>query len=132
MEYKSSFVKGALILSLAGIISKILGAFIGSFARIVGDEGVGLYQMAYPFYLIILAVSTAGIPLAISKLVAERYYKEDFQGIQRVFGTSMAMLLMIGAIASLTLYLGADFIASNILQDPRAALSLKAIAPAIY
>jgi stage V sporulation protein B len=132
VEYKSSFVKGALILSLAGIISKILGALYRiPFARIVGDEGVGLYQMAYPFYLIILAVSTAGIPLAISKLVAERYYKEDFQGIQRVFGTSMAMLLMIGAIASLTLYLGADFIASNILQDPRAALSLKAIAPAI-
>ena len=48
MEQKS-FFKGALILSLAGIISKVLGAVYRiPFARLVGDEGVGLYQMAYP------------------------------------------------------------------------------------
>lgn len=132
MEHKSSFVKGALILSLAGIISKLLGAIYRiPFARIVGDEGVGLYQMAYPFYTIILAVSTAGIPLAISKLIAERYYKNDLRGIKRVFGVSMVMLLMTGTLASLALYFSADFISINILHEPRAALSIKAIAPAV-
>lgn len=129
---ENSFIKGAAILSLAGIISKILGAVYRiPFARIVGDEGMGLYQMAYPFYTIILALSTAGIPLAISKLVAERYYQNNYQEIKRVFNVSMVMLFFIGGIFSLGLYLTADFISIHILHEPRAALSLKAIAPAV-
>ncbi|MFZ5945271.1 MAG: putative polysaccharide biosynthesis protein [Bacillota bacterium] len=131
MEPKS-FFKGALILSIAGIISKLLGAVYRiPFARLVGDEGVGLYQMAYPFYTMILAVSTAGIPLAISKMIAEREEKNNSNGIQRVFWLSMSLLLLTGTAASIALYVSADFIARNILQEPRAALSLKAIAPAI-
>ncbi|MFZ7104727.1 MAG: putative polysaccharide biosynthesis protein [Peptococcaceae bacterium] len=131
MEQKS-FLKGALILSIAGIISKLLGALYRiPFARLVGDEGVGLYQMAYPFYTMILAVSTAGIPLAVSKLIAERHYQKDEKGIARVFWLSMTVLLITGAAAAVGLYYSADFIANNILKEPRAALSLKAIAPAI-
>ena len=61
--------------------------------------------MAYPFYLIILAVSTAGIPLAISKLVAERYYKEDFK-VSKEFWYFHGHAPNDRAIASLTLYLG--------------------------
>jgi len=129
---QKSFFRGALILSLAGIISKVLGAVYRiPFARLVGDEGVGLYQMAYPFYTMILAVSTAGIPLAISKLVAERHHRQDEIGINRVFRISMALLLITGTLASISLYMGAEYIAINILKEPRAALSLKAIAPAI-
>lgn len=131
MEQKS-FFKGALILSIAGIISKVLGAVYRiPFARLVGDEGVGLYQMAYPFYTLILAVSTAGIPLAISKLVAERNNRRDTTGIQKVFRLSMGLLLVVGILAAAGLFMGAEFIAEKILNEPRAALSLKAIAPAI-
>lgn len=131
MEQKS-FFKGALILSLAGIISKLLGAVYRiPFARLVGDEGMGLYQMAYPFYTLILAVSTAGIPLAISKLVAERSNRKDAVGIQKVFRLSMALLLAFGLLTAAGLFMGAEYIAANILNEPRAALSLKAIAPAI-
>jgi len=129
---QKSFFKGALILSIAGIISKVLGAVYRiPFARLVGDEGVGLYQMAYPFYTLILAVSTAGIPLAISKLVAERQFRNDQRGIQRVFRLSMVLLLVAGVLASIGLYMSAEYIAVNILKEPRAALSLKANAPAI-
>lgn len=129
---QKSFFRGALILSLAGIISKLLGAVYRiPFARLVGDEGVGLYQMAYPFYTMILAVSTAGVPLAISKLVAERYSRKDHVGIQRIFRVSFTLLLTIGILGFLLLFFSAEFIANNILKEPRAALSLKAIAPAI-
>jgi stage V sporulation protein B len=129
---QKSFFRGALILSIAGIISKVLGAIYRiPFARLVGDEGVGLYQMAYPFYTMILAVSTAGIPLAISKLVAERHFQKDENAIKRVFWLSMSLLLITGTLASFGLYYSADVIAINILKEPRAALSLKAIAPAI-
>lgn len=127
-----SFIKGALILSVAGILSKILGAVYRiPFTRIVGGEGLGIYQMAYPFYTLILAVSTAGIPLAVSKLVSERECQGDHEGVAKVFRLSLIALTAFGLLSSLTLFLSADWISINILKEPRAALSLKAIAPAI-
>jgi stage V sporulation protein B len=69
---KQSFIKGAMILLAAGIINRILG-FIPRIAlpRMIGAEGIGLYQMAYPLMIVILTIITGGIPLAVSKLVAE-------------------------------------------------------------
>jgi len=129
---KKSFIRGALILSAAGILSKILGAVYRiPFARIVGGEGLGIYQMAYPFYTLILAISTAGIPLAVSKLISERECQGDFEGVNKVFRLSLFALTTFGVLSSGILFLSADWISVNILNEPRAALSLKAIAPAI-
>ena len=128
-----SFIRGALILSAAGIISKILGAVYRiPFARIVGDEGLGIYQMAYPFYTLILAISTAGIPLAVSKLISEKACQEDYEGVQRVFRLSLMALTLFGLAMSMALFLLADWISLAVLNEPRAAMSLKAIAPAIF
>ena len=130
---KKSFIKGALILSAAGIFSKVLGAIYRiPFARMVGNEGLGIYQMAYPFYTLILAISTAGIPLAVSKLVSERECQGDFQGAAKVLRLSLMVLVSFGLVAASLLFLSADWISLNILKEPRAALSLKAIAPAIF
>ncbi len=121
-----------MILSAAGILSKILGAVYRiPFSRIVGEEGLGIYQMAYPFYTLILAVSTAGIPLAVSKLISERECQGDHEGVAKVFRLSLLILTTFGILASGTLFFSADWISLNILKEPRAALSLKAIAPAI-
>lgn len=129
---KKSFIKGAIILSAAGILSKILGAVYRiPFARIVEGEGLGIYQMAYPFYTLILAVSTAGIPLAVSKLISERECQGDYDGVRKVFRLSLFALTAFGILASGLLFFSADWISINILKEPRAALSLKAIAPAI-
>ncbi len=129
---KKSFIRGALILSAAGILSKVLGAVYRiPFARIVGGEGLGIYQMAYPFYTLVLAISTAGIPLAVSKLIAERECQEDYQGVQKVFRLSLLALTVFGSVMAVTLFVAADWIAVYMLNEPRAALSLKAIAPAI-
>ena len=68
----SNFIKGAAILSAAGLIVKILGAiFRIPLTRIIGTEGMGLYGLAYPIYNFLLVISSAGFPVAISKLVAE-------------------------------------------------------------
>lgn len=69
---KNSFIQGALILTVAGIIVKFIGAFSRIYlSRLLGGEGIGLYQMAYPIYLLCLSVSSAGLPVAISIMVAE-------------------------------------------------------------
>jgi stage V sporulation protein B len=68
----SAFVKGAAILAVAGVGVRFVGAAMRiMLAAIIGDEGIGLYQMAYPVYSSLLAISTAGIPVAVSKLVSE-------------------------------------------------------------
>ncbi len=70
---KQSFIKGAFILSLSGIICKILGAVYRiPLSNILGTEGMGCYQMAYPVYSMLVMASTAGIPVAVSKRVAEK------------------------------------------------------------
>jgi len=133
MEGKSSFLQGAFILTLAGIIVKIIGAtYRIPLTRFIGKEGIGLYQMAYPIYNIMFVISTGGIPLAISKLVAEKVALGDGKGTQRVLRVSVLLLTITGLIFSLFLLLNAKFIAVNILSDPRAYYSLLAVAPAVF
>ncbi|NLU50924.1 MAG: oligosaccharide flippase family protein, partial [Syntrophomonadaceae bacterium] len=73
MTRKQDFLIGAFILGMAGVISKFLGAVYRiPLARLLGGEGMGLYQMAYPIYPTSLSLATAGVPVAISVLVARK------------------------------------------------------------
>ncbi len=130
---KNTFVQGAMILTIAGIIVKFIGA--GSriyLSRLLGGEGIGLYQMAYPIYLLCLAVSSAGLPVAISIMVAEKNAVRDYLGGQRVFRISLLALTFTGLLFSALLYFGAGWlIETHIVTDPRAYWSLLALAPAV-
>ena len=127
-----SFVKGAAILTLAGVLGKMMGALYRiPFNRIAGEEAASLYGLVYPVYSILLALSTAGIPLAVSKLIAEQEKKGDTAASRRIFFVTLTVLTAIGVLAALGLYFASDWIALNWLHEPRAALSLKAIAPAL-
>ncbi len=130
---KNTFIQGALILTIAGIIVKFIGAFSRIYlSRLLGGEGIGLYQMAYPIYLLCLAVSSAGLPVAISIMVAEKNAVHDYLGGQRVFHISMMALTTTGLFFSGLLYFGAQWlIDSGIIRDPRAYWSLLALSPAI-
>ncbi|MBP1763453.1 MAG: spoVB, partial [Firmicutes bacterium] len=78
---KDTFLKGALILTVAGVLVKIIGSVNRIvLSRLLGGEGIGLYQMAYPIYLLALSISSAGIPVAISIIVAEKVARRDFRG----------------------------------------------------
>lgn len=70
------FLRGAMILTMAGLMVKILGSVNRILlSRLLGGEGIGLYQMAYPVFLLMLSVSSAGIPIAISIIVSEKVAK---------------------------------------------------------
>ncbi|MBS4023900.1 MAG: polysaccharide biosynthesis protein [Dethiobacter sp.] len=130
---KHSFVKGAVILTMAGLSVRLMGAvFRVVLAMLISDEGVGLFQMAYPVYSTLLAISTAGIPIAISKLVAENLARDDYHGAYRIFRVALVILALFGLVISAVLFFGAGFFARTVGQDPRAALALAAISPAIF
>ncbi len=133
MSRGQSFLKGAIILSVAGLGVRLMGAGLKIFlAAVMGDEGIGLYQMAYPVYTTLLAISTAGIPIAVSKLVAEHLAQKDFRGAYRVFKTALLILTVLGSCFSLLLYFGADFFVRSIARNSQAYYSLISISPAIF
>ncbi|MBQ7317908.1 MAG: oligosaccharide flippase family protein, partial [Phascolarctobacterium sp.] len=77
------FLRGALILTLAGLMVKVIGSVNRILlSRLLGGEGIGLYQMAYPVYLLLVAISSAGIPIAISIIVAEKLAQKDYANVQ--------------------------------------------------
>lgn len=133
MDNRQSFLKGAVVLSVAGAISKVLGALYRiPLARLIGGEGMGLYQMAYPIYTTILSLATAGVPVAISVLVS-RKETQGFTGDSRkIFRVSLILLFFFGIILSLAVMQGAQFIANHVLNEPRAYYPILAVAPAIF
>lgn len=133
MNHRQSFLKGALILSAAGAISKILGAIYRiPLARLIGAEGIGLYQMAYPIYTTILALATAGVPVAISILIA-RKETQGFPGeSRRILRVSLLLLAVFGLLLTLLVMASARFLALYVLQDGRAYYAIVAVAPAIF
>ena len=76
------FLQGAMILTLAGVLVKVIGAGSKFFiARILGGEGIGLYQMAYPIYQVVVAIAAAGVPVAIAIMIAEKLANKDMRGV---------------------------------------------------
>ncbi|WP_378955314.1 polysaccharide biosynthesis C-terminal domain-containing protein [Pelosinus sp. sgz500959] len=130
---KNTFLEGALILTFAGVIVKIIGSVNRILlSRLLGGEGIGLYQMAYPIYLLALSISSAGIPVAISIIVAEKVALSDFRGANHVFKISLALLSFTGIIFTFLLYFGAEWlIGQHFLRDARAYYAIVALAPAI-
>lgn len=127
-----SFVKGALVLSAAGILAKCLGALYRiPFGYIASEECLALYTMVYPIYNLLLALSTAGIPLAISKLVAE-YEEQGKSGMSmRILKLSLLVLSAVGILVGVFIFVNADWLAANVFPDDRVAWSLRLIAPAM-
>lgn len=130
---EESFVKNAAILSVAGILIKLMGMIYRiPLYRLISDEGIGLYQMGYSVYVALLAVSVTGIPVAISKLVSEEVSRHRYGEAQRVFRVAIFMLTVLGFSTTIVLILGARYIANEIIKQPLAVYPLIAVAPAIF
>lgn len=131
-ERDNRFVKNAAILSVAGIFVRALGAVYRiPLARFAGEEVMGLYQMAYPIYTTLLAISISGPPIAIAKMVAERVARNRYRAAQRVFHIAMLVLGTLGLLSTIVLMLASPYLGSRILGDARALGALLAMAPAV-
>lgn len=130
---KQSFVHGAVILATASIISRFLGvAYIIALPRIIHDDGMGLLQMVRPVYNIAVILSVAGLPVALSKLVAEQLARNHIHGALQVFRWALLVMSLLGALCSTMLCVGAGWIAQKVVRDPLAYFPLVAIAPSVF
>ena len=130
----SKFLKGTMILTISSIIVKVIGSLNWIIlSRVLGGEGIGLYQMGFPIYLMAITVSSAGVPVAISIITSEKLANKDYRGAKRVFNVSLRLLLISGLIFSSALFFGADFLINqHIIRDSRAYYSIIALAPAVF
>ena len=128
----NKILRGAAVLGIAGLVVKLLGAFFRiPLQSLIGEEGMAYYGYAYPLYALFLVIATAGIPVAISRLVSEKIALKDYEGAHKVFKVSSWLLFFIGLFAFAVCYFGAGFISEHVIGDIGALKPLKAIAPAL-
>lgn len=127
---KKGLLKGAVILTAAGVICRLLGVlFRIPLSNIVGNYGIGLYQLVFPLYSLLLIVSSAGIPVAISKMIAR--VRDDPAKCKQIFLNALVALLVIGAVISGLFLVLAKQIATW-QGKPEIWTLYMAIAPAVF
>ncbi|WP_202081453.1 putative polysaccharide biosynthesis protein [Caldalkalibacillus salinus] len=130
-EQTKVLLKGTAILAAAALISKVLGVVYRiPYQNITGDLGLYVFQQVYPLYSLLLIVATAGFPIAVSKLVAERIALGDHNGAKRVFRVSAVALSLTGLVTFLAMYAGAPYIASW-MEDDGLILPLRSVSFAL-
>ena len=130
----TSFMKNVLILMCSEIIVKILGLVYRLVITNVegfGDAGLGYYSAGYQIYALLLTLCSIGIPSVIAKLVSERLAVGNKEGAQKIFKVALKLFSGIGLFFSVTLFIGAEFIATNLLNVPDVKYVLRVLAPAI-
>ncbi|MBQ3048189.1 MAG: polysaccharide biosynthesis protein [Clostridia bacterium] len=101
---KSSFVFGAIILALSGVICKILGAVYKiPLTNILGSEGIGIYYLIFPIYAFLLSFISSSFVVAISKNISNLIAKKDDAKAHNLFKSCICLLLLLGIFASLLL-----------------------------
>ncbi len=124
-------LKGATILVIAGIVSKIFGAiFRIPLTNMIGAEGQAYYSAAYALYQLLFTIATAGFPVAISRMVSSRIAERDFINAHKSYKLAMKVSWALGIVSFLIMYLGAGAIA-NAYRNPGAEASMKAISLAL-
>ena len=115
---KNNFVQGAFVATLGIVITKILGIlYVIPFYSIIGEQGGALYGYAYSIYLVFMAISSAGIPLAISKLISEYQTLGYYDAKQRAFKIGKQISITLGIICFTILFIFAKPLAVAILGD---------------
>lgn len=129
MSKKNAIIKGALILTAAGLLSRVVGFFYRIFlSGSIGAEGMGIFQLIAPVYALCISVSCSGIQTAVSRFVAEASSKK---AAIKILVSGLIMALSISAVISLLIHQNASFIAENILHESRCSILLKYISYAI-
>lgn len=106
-------MSGALLLGVATIVSKVIGTLQKIPLQNIGGDGVfGIYNVVYPFYVLLLAIASAGIPVAIARLVAECEASGDELGSEQVLLASGGLMTVTGVAGFIAMLASAEWIAS--------------------
>ena len=131
-DRQRSLIGGISILGIAGLICKMVGVLYRiPLANMIGGQGLGLYQQVMPAYNLLLAVTSAGIPVAISRMVSHYVTLGEHGNARRVFRTALKLLTLLGVVTTVLLFLLSRTIAKQV-GTPEGYLSYMCIAPSLF
>lgn len=129
---RHSFLHGAFVLIAASLVTRIMGfAYRIVLTRLVGATGMGLFQLVFPLLSLVLTFVTAGLPIAISKLVAEAMVTRDKVRVRRILNVSTSVILSLAVVFTLLMWLMRGFVLHHWLTDPRAYPTYLAMIPIV-
>jgi stage V sporulation protein B len=127
-----NFLRGAFFLSIATAAVKVIGALYKiPIQNLLGTEGTSIYGVAYHIYTLLFVLATAGLPVAISKMVSESNASGRQNDAARIFSVAFIPFLFIGTAGALVMLLFADQIAV-LMNTEEAAWAIRAIAPSVF
>ena len=130
---RNNFLVQGSILAAASIISRLIGlVYRVPMTNIIGDEGIGYYNVAYSIYNIALILSSYSLPLAVSRLVAAKCVNKEYKSSYRIFIHALIFGAVSGLIMALIIFFGADFFAETFFESPKSALPLRILSPTIF
>lgn len=132
-EKKQNFMVGAAILTVSTLAVKILGLLFSMFlANFIDTESMAYFYTAYDIFSVFLMLSTAGLPIAVSRMVGTAYAQGRKKEADRVFFVAFWLFFGIGLLGCLAMFFGADWISSTVMSTPGAAPAVMALSPTMF
>jgi stage V sporulation protein B len=126
---KSNILKGTIILTLAGLVTRIIGFLYKIFlSKVMGAEWLGIYQLIFPVYGIAFTIYATGIQTSISRLVAAEMGKKNHKNVRKILRLGLLLTFSLALFLSIFLYKFSDIVALRFLLEPRSASSLRILA----
>lgn len=126
-----NFITGAVILSVSGILVKIISAcFRIPLTNLIGYDGMGYFNSAYTIYNFLITVAAAGLSVVVAKMISESLALGKYRDVGNIMKSAYSTYIVIGIVGSVVVFFGADWIAA-LLNNTKAAPALRAVAPAI-
>ena len=130
-QKQSTFFGGAAILAVGILVVKVIGMFYKiPLTNIIGEQGTADFTNAYNIYTVLLTISTAGLPVAVSKLVSEANALNRRNQVRKIFRLSLTVFLTLGAVSFVIMFFQAEMLA-GMMNDDKAAVGIRALAPAV-
>lgn len=129
---KKTMANGIAFLAVVGFINKMIGVlFRIPLANLIGDEGIGIYHLVFPSYALLLTVSTAGIPVAISRLISANLAKGNIYKTKQIFKVSILILFVLACASSFIMIINASSLSYRV-GNTKTYWGFIAIAPSLF
>jgi len=129
---KKTIFQGALILSSAGVITRLLGFVYRIYiTNAIGAEGVGLYQLIMPLYSLAWSIACSGITTSVSKLVARENAKKEYGNMGMALKQALVISCSTACLLTIVMFGGARYIAVYVFRDARTIMPIQILSAAL-
>ena len=129
---KQTFLHGTALLAMSTAIVKLIGAFYSiPLKAIIGDQAFGYYSTAYEIYTLLLMISTAGLPVAMSRMISQASSLENYQQVRKIYTTARTIFLTLGLLGTVLMMVFCRQLA-QFQKQPNAWVTILALGPACF